>query len=67
MSVVIVFNNMNWKGFPMCGHAVDKNIRYWKNVIPEFNNQDVIDFCEKKHEDFFKLYYDENDSTFRTA
>ena len=67
MSVDIVFNNMNWKGFPMCAHAVDKNIRYWKNVIPEFGNQDVIDFCEKKHEDFFKLYYDENDSTFRTA
>ena len=68
MSVDIVFINMKWPGTPMCAHAVDKNIRYWKKVIPEFiDNKEVIDFCEKKHEDFFKLYYDENDSTFRVA
>lgn len=39
-------------------HAWPKNIRYWKDKIPEIN-QDIIDFCEDKYKDFFKLYYGE--------
>lgn len=66
MSVDVVYNYFKWPGQPMCIHSVDKNIRWWKKVIPEFKDQKVIDFCEKKHEEFFKLYYDENDSTMRT-
>ena len=66
MSVDVVYNFFKWEGKPMACHSWDKNIRYWKNVIPELiDNQEVIDYCEKKHEKFFKLYYDENDSSVR--
>lgn len=66
MSVDIVYNYLKWKGEPMGIHSVDKNIRWWKKVIPEFMDQKVIDYCENKHKEFFKIYYDENDSTLRT-
>lgn len=65
MSVDIVYNYLHWEGKPMGIHSVDKNIRWWKKVIPEFMDQKVIDYCEEKHKEFFKLYYDENDSTLR--
>ena len=66
MSVDVIYNYFKWKGKPMACHSWDKNIRYWKNVIPELiNNKEVIDYCEKKHEEFFKIYYDENDSSLR--
>ena len=65
MSVDVIYNYFHWKGEPMGIHSVDKNIRWWKNVIPEFKDQKVIDYCENKHKEFFKLYYDENDSTLR--
>lgn len=65
MSVDIIYNIFNYKGVPMGIHSVDKNIRWWKKVIPEFMDKKVIDYCEEKHKEFFKLYYDENDSTLR--
>lgn len=65
MSVDVIFDYFKWTGEPMGIHSVDKNIRWWKKVIPEFSDQKVIDYCEEKHKDFFKLYYDENDSTLR--
>ena len=65
MSVDIIYDHMKFEGTPMGIHSVDKNIRWWKKVIPEFGNPEVIEYCEKKHEEFFKLYYDENDSTLR--
>lgn len=67
MSVDIIYNYFKWDGKPMGIHSVDKNIRWWKKVIPEFMDQKVIDFCEEKHKEFFKLYYDENDSTLRKS
>ena len=67
MSVDIIYNHLNLNPKPMGIHSVDKNIRFWKHVIPEFKEQKVIDYCEEKHKEFFKLYYDENDSTLRTA
>lgn len=67
MSVDVVYNYFKWQGMPMGIHSVDKNIRWWKKVIPEFKDKKVIDYCEKKHEEFFKIYYDENDSTLRSA
>ncbi len=66
MSVDIIYNQLHFEGVPMGIHSVDKNIRWWKKVIPEFKDKKVIDYCEKKHKDFFKIYYDENDSTLRT-
>ena len=66
MSVDVIYGYFGWKGKPMGCHSWDKNIRYWKKVIPELiDNNEVIDYCEKKHEEFFKLYYDENDSSLR--
>lgn len=65
MSIDVVYDYFKWQGQPMGIHSVDKNIRWWKKVIPEFKDQQVIDYCEKKHEEFFKIYYDENDSTLR--
>ena len=65
MSVDVIYNYLGWKGQPMGIHSVDKNIRWWKKHIPEFADPDVIAYCEKKHEEFFKLYYDEHDSTLR--
>lgn len=65
MSVDVVFNFFKMNPHPMAIHSVDKNIRWWKKVIPEFKDQKVIDYCEEKNKEFFKLYYDENDSTLR--
>ena len=65
MSVDIIYTLFKFEGTPMGIHSVDKNIRWWKKVIPEFMDQKVIDYCEEKHKEFFKLYYDENDSTLR--
>jgi hypothetical protein len=65
MSVDVIYNFFKLDANPIGIHSVDKNIRWWKKVIPEFMDQKVIDYCEKKHEEFFKLYYDENDSTLR--
>ena len=41
MSVDIIYNQLKWKETPMGIHSVDKNIRWWKKVIPEFGNKDV--------------------------
>jgi hypothetical protein len=66
MSVDVIYNYFKWEGTPMACHSWDKNIRYWKKVLPELQNrQDVIDLCEEKHKEFFKIYYDENDSSLR--
>ena len=65
MSVDVIYGYLKCNPSPMGIHSVDKNIRYWKKVIPEFMDQKVIDYCENKHKDFFAIYYDENDSTLR--
>lgn len=66
MSVDIVYNVFKLDPHPMGAHSIDKNIRWWKKVIPEFiDNTELINYCEEKHKEFFKLYYDENDSTLR--
>ena len=66
MSVDVIYNYFKWQGKPMGAHSIDKNIRWWKKVIPELKNQSVIDYCEEKNKEFFSIYYDENDSTLRT-
>jgi hypothetical protein len=66
MSVDILYDFFKIKTLPMCIHAWDKNIRFWNKHIPELiENKDITDFCENKYKDFFKLYYDENNSTMR--
>lgn len=66
MSADIMYYNWGIKNLPMAIHAWDKNIRLWQTIIPELiNNTEIIDFCENKHKDFFKLYYNENNSSLR--
>ena len=65
MSVDVIYGYLALNPTPMGIHSVDKNIRWWKKVIPEFMDQKVIDYCEEKHKEFFAIYYDDNDSTLR--
>lgn len=34
---------------PMCAHALDKNIMFWKCIIPELNDNIIIKFCQDKY------------------
>lgn len=66
MSVDVIYNLWNIHTLPMCIHAWDKNIRFWQLHIPEIkDNVEVIEFCEEKHKEFFKLYYNERNETYR--
>ena len=64
MNADIFYNNFKLKELPVGCHAWPKNIRYWKNVMKGITDE-ISDFCEKKYEKFFALYYDENNSTLR--
>lgn len=57
MNVENIYNDMKLNPSPMGVHAIGKNIRYWKNVIPELNTDEIINYCEDKYKEFFKLYY----------
>jgi hypothetical protein len=66
MSVDILYDFFKIKTLPMCIHAWDKNIRFWNKHIPELiENEEITNYCENKYKDFFKVYYDENNSTMR--
>jgi hypothetical protein len=66
MSVDVIYNFWKIKEFPMCIHAWDKNIRFWKNHFPELQElPQIINYCENKHKEFFKVYYNENNETIR--
>ena len=62
MNPEVYVNFVNDKEFlPMACHAWPKNIRFWKDKIKEIDNN-IIDYCEDKYKEFFKLYYGEKDS-----
>jgi len=49
---------------PMCVHAWPKTIRFWKDKIQELiDNPSIVDFCEDKFKDYFKIYYNKNNHT----
>lgn len=52
-----ILKRLKIDGMPMGMHSIDKNIRIYKDIIPEFNSKEVIDYCEKKNKDFFKYFY----------
>lgn len=64
MNADLFYNNIKINYFPVACHAWPKNIRHWKHVIEDITDE-ISDFCEEKHKEFFKLYYDENNSTLR--
>lgn len=63
MSADVLYNQFGYDKFPMAIHAWDKNIRFWQKYIPELES--ARNYCEEKHKEFFKIYYDENDSSYR--
>lgn len=65
MSVDIIYDLYKMNPTPMGAHSIEKNIRYWQHVIPEFMDKNVIQYCENKHAEFFKLYYNEYNHTWR--
>lgn len=64
MNVDIIYNDWKFHKIPMCIHAWDKNIRFWKDHL-SYITKDIISYCEEKHKDFFNIYYDENNSSAR--
>lgn len=46
------------KDMPFGIHAVDKNIPFWKQLIPEFNNKEIIDECYRRNKMFIDIYYE---------
>lgn len=51
---------------PMCAHAWTRNIRFWKDKFSELiEDPSIVEFCEKKYEELFKLYYNENNETIK--
>ena len=66
MSVDVIYDFLKVKQFPMCIHAWDKNIRFWQKYLPELiNNEEIVNYCEEKHKEFFRLYYNERNETYR--
>ena len=60
MNVDIIYSVMKYQELPMGIHAWGKNIRYWQNVLDELkDNKKVIEFCEDKYQEFFKVYYNQ--------
>ena len=63
MNADIIYDVMKFQGLPMGIHAWGKNIRYWQNVLEELkDNKEVIDFCEDKYQEFFKVYYNQENN-----
>lgn len=41
---------------PMAAHATGKNIRFWKDFIPEYT-PDIQAWCEEEYRELFRTYY----------
>ena len=60
--VKTIIEGMKIDWLPMGCHAWPKNIRDWKDRIEEINDE-IVDYCEKEHKEWLKVYYsyyDEN-------
>ncbi len=57
MNINYWYNTLNIKYFPMGCHAWPKNIRDWADKFTDLTPE-VIQYCENKYKDFFKVYYD---------
>ena len=49
---------------PMCAHAWDRNIRHWMSRIEDITAE-IVDFCEDKYKEFFKVYYNKNNQSIK--
>ena len=57
MNPDLAYDRFNMQGLPMCIHAFDKNIPYWRKTISELSGDDLYDFCCEKHSNFINEYY----------
>lgn len=57
MNVNIFYNSLNIDWLPMGCHAWPKNIRDWKDKMEDMTSE-IINYCEEKYKDFFKVYYE---------
>ena len=57
MNVKNWYNDLKIDFLPMACHAWPKNIRDWKDKFEEMND-DIVNYCEEKYKDLFKVYYD---------
>lgn len=61
MNPDIVFDQYKFDKMPMCIHAFDKNIPYWRDKIEDFDNDELYDYCVEKNKDFIDKYYFKKD------
>ena len=61
MNVRNWYNDLKIDFLPMGCHAWPKNIRDWKDKL-EGMNDDIVNYCEDKYKDLFKLYYEQTDA-----
>ncbi len=57
MNPDVIYDLFNIKNFPMCAHAIGKNIRFYKYFIEELQDQNIVNYCENKFAPFFRIYY----------
>lgn len=57
MNPDLAYERYNMEGLPMCIHAFDKNIPYWKEKIKDLDNNQLYEECVQKHQGFITEYY----------
>ena len=57
MNPDFIYDVCKYKNFPMGAHAIGKNIRFYKHFIKEFQNKEIIDYCEEKYKNHILNYY----------
>lgn len=57
MNPDILATRYNFNDMPMCIHAFDKNIPYWRDKIEDFDDDKLYEYCVKKNEKFITEYY----------
>ena len=58
MNIKAWYNDLKIDFLPMACHAWPKNIRDWKDKF-EGMTDEIVNYCEEKYKDFFKVYYGE--------
>ena len=57
MNPDLAYDRFNMQGLPMCIHAFDKNIPYWRSRISDFDNDELYNHCYEKNKKFIDTYY----------
>lgn len=57
MNPDVAFGKFGLQEYPMCIHAFDKNIPFWRDKIVDFDDDQLYEYCVKKNEKFITEYY----------